>query len=201
MNLTSVFKRVLKASRTLSMLDHEAVVRALLLLAEETEKNSGLIISENKKDLDRMNRNDPKYDRLLLSSERIKGIISDLRKVAHLSNPLGKILSEYSRPDGLKISKISVPFGVIGVIYESRPNVTFDVFSLCLKSGNACILKGGSDAINSNTAIVSIIKGVLATAGIDPEVVTLLPAGRSETSQLLKAAGYVDLLVRGAANL
>jgi len=202
MNLTSVFKKVLKASRTLSMLDHEAVVRALLLLAEETERNSGLIISENRKDLDRMNRNDPKYDRLLLTTERIKGIISDLRKVAHLSNPLGKILSEYSRPDGLKITKISVPFGVIGVIYESRPNVTFDVFSLCLKSGNACILKGGSDAINSNTAIVSIIKGVLATAGIDPEVVTLLPAGRSETSQLLNAAGYVDLLVpRGSREL
>jgi glutamate-5-semialdehyde dehydrogenase len=102
-----------------------------------------------------MDKNDPKFDRLLLSPDRIKGIASDIRSVAGLSNPIGRVLAEYTRPNGLKITKITVPFGVIGVIYESRPNVTFDVFTLCLKSGNACILKGGSESINSNGAIAA----------------------------------------------
>ncbi len=158
MNLTSTFKKVSKASRSLSVLDPAVIVDTLLKVADEAEKNSASIITENEKDLLRMDNNDPKFDRLLLNNDRIKGIASDIRNVAGLSNPLGRILAEYERPNGLKITKITVPFGVIGVIYESRPNVTFDVFSLCLKSGNACILKGGSESINSNSAIVGIIK-------------------------------------------
>jgi len=119
-----------------------------------------------------------------------------------MPNPLGRILSETTRPNGLKIKRISVPFGVIGIIYEARPNVTFDVFSLCFKSGNACVLKGGSDAIHSNTAIVKIIRSVLSENGIDPDVLVLLPAGRSETSQLLNARNYVDLIIpRGSRGL
>ena len=128
-----------------------------------------------------MDKNDPRYDRLMLTPERILSIASDIRNVVKLPNPPGRVLMETTRPDGLKITKISVPFGVIGVIYEARPNVTLDVFSLCLKSGNACILKGGSDAIHSNTAIVRIIKDVLIKSGINPDTLALLPAGHNET--------------------
>jgi glutamate-5-semialdehyde dehydrogenase len=149
-----------------------------------------------------MDKADPKYDRLKLSEERIKGIASDIRNVASLPYPVGRILSETVRPNGLKISKISVPFGVIGIIYEARPNVTFDVFSLCLKSGNACILKGGSDAIDSNTAIVGLIRDILKKHDIDENTLTLLPSGREETAQLLNAHGFVDLIIpRGSQSL
>jgi len=149
-----------------------------------------------------MDKSDPKYDRLVLTPEIIKAIAGDIRNVAAMANPLDKILSKNERPNGLIISKISVPFGVIGVIYEARPNVTFDVFSLCLKSGNACILKGGSDAINSNKAIAEVIRKVLERNGVDQDVITLLPSGRDETSQLLNAREYVDLIIpRGSRSL
>ena len=130
------------------------VNNVLLKVADAAVSNTDFIIAENMKDLALMDKSDPRYDRLLLTAARLEGIASDIRNVAALPDPLGRVLSSEKRPNGLEISRISVPFGVIGVIYEARPNVTFDVFSLCLKSGNACILKGGSDAINSNTAIV-----------------------------------------------
>jgi glutamate-5-semialdehyde dehydrogenase len=202
MNISATFKKVLNAGRTLSLLSPDVINSTLMMLASETEKSIDIILAGNKKDLDRMDNGDPKYDRLMLTSERLKGIAADLRNVAGLPDPLGRILSQDVRPNGLKISRVSVPFGVIGVIYEARPNVTFDVFSLCLKSGNACILKGGSDAIHSNMSITDIIKGVLEKAKIDPDVLTLLPAGRSETFQLLNAREYVDLIIpRGSREL
>ncbi len=200
--LEATFKSVLKASRSLVSVDPDKINEILLKIADSATENSGYIISENRKDLSRMDISDPKYDRLLLSEERISSIASGLRDVALLQSPLGKILSETVRPNGLRINRISVPFGVIGIIYEARPNVTFDVFSLCFKSGNACILKGGSDAINSNTAIAGIIRKVLSSNGIDPDVAVLLPAGRNETSQLLNARNYVDLIIpRGSREL
>ena len=172
------------------------------MVAEAAVVNAKFIIAENEKDLVLMDESDPRYDRLLLTAGRIEGIASDIRNVVELPSPVGQILLENRRPNGLKISKISVPFGVIGVIYEARPNVTFDVFSLCLKSGNACILKGGSDAINSNTAIAEVIRSVLKKNGIDQNVLTLLPAGRDETTQLLNAREYVDLIIpRGSRSL
>ncbi len=202
MNLTSTFKRVLKASRTLTMIDPKVISGVLLKIADAAVRNSELILAENRKDLALKDKTDPGYDRLLLSDERIGAIARDIRNVAMLPSPLGRILSSYDKPDGLKISRISVPFGVIGIIYESRPNVTFDVFTLCLKSGNACILKGGSDAINSNRVIVSIIKKVLVEEGLESDLITLLPAGRNETIQLLKARDYVDLIIpRGSRSL
>ncbi len=202
MNLTSAFKKASEAGRSLNVLDPGIITDALLMIAVETEKSSGLIISENKKDLDLIDKSDPKYDRLLLTGERIAGIVSDIRNVARMTSPLSRVLSESTSPDGLIISRITVPFGVIGVIYESRPNVTFDVFSLCFKSGNTCILKGGSDAINSNKAIVGIIKSCLGKKYIDPDIITLLPAGRNETYQLLNARKYVDLIIpRGSREL
>jgi glutamate-5-semialdehyde dehydrogenase len=202
MDCTSVFENVLKASRTLNLLDEKTINAVLTEVADAAMANTDNILAENKKDLSRMDKNDPKYDRLQLSAERIEGIAADMRNVASLPSPVGRVLSETTRPNGLKITKTSVPFGVIGIIYEARPNVTFDVFSLCLKSGNACILKGGSDAIDSNTAIVEIIREVLLKHNIDENVLTLLPAGREETAQLLNAQGYVDLIIpRGSQNL
>lgn len=202
MDCTPIFEQVLKASRSLNLLSVDKINQVLKDVADAAEANTDKILVENEKDLSRMDRSDPKYDRLMLTTERIKGIADDMRNVASLPSPLGTVLKEFDRPNGLKISKVSVPFGVIGIIYEARPNVTFDVFSLCLKSGNACVLKGGSDAIDSNTAIVEIIQTVLRKHDINDQVLTLLPAGREETTQLLNAHGFVDLIIpRGSQNL
>jgi glutamate-5-semialdehyde dehydrogenase len=202
MDCTPIFINVVKASRTLNLPDADTINRILLMVADAAAGNAEFIIAGNKKDLAVMDEADPRYDRLLLNSARIERIASDMRNVAALPSPLGLVLLENIRPNGLKISKISVPFGVIGIIYEARPNVTFDVFSLCLKSGNACILKGGSDAVNSNTAIVKVIRTVLEKNGIDPNTLTLLSAGHEETTQLLQAREYVDLIIpRGSRSL
>lgn len=142
------------------------------------------------------------YDRLLLSAERIEGIAADIRNVSTLPSPLGKTLMTTERPNGMTISKITVPFGVVGIIYEARPNVSFDVFSLCLKSGNACVLKGGTDAHHSNSAIVAVIQSVLERFGLDKNIVTLLPAGREATAELMNAVGFVDVIIpRGGKGL
>lgn len=202
MDCTPIFKKVLKASRSLNLVSVETINNVLNHVADAAIANSEAILVENAKDLARMDKSDPKYDRLKLTADRIAGIASDMRNVASLPSPVGRALMQATRPNGLKISKVSVPFGVIGIIYEARPNVTFDVFSLCLKSGNACILKGGSDAIDSNTVIVEIIRSVLRNHNIDEHVLTLLPAGREEAAQLMNAHGYVDLIIpRGSQGL
>jgi glutamate-5-semialdehyde dehydrogenase len=202
MDCTPVFENVLKASRTLNILDTKIIDKVLSMIAEATIEKAEFIIAENKKDLVLMDESNPNYDRLLLTSDRIEGIAADIKTIVKLPSPFERIQLKNIRPNGLIISKISVPFGVIGVIYEARPNVTFDVFSLCLKSRNACILKGGSDAVHSNSAIVEIIKSVLDKYGIDKDVLTLLPSGRDETAQLLKAVNYVDLIIpRGSRDL
>ncbi len=202
MDCKPLFENALKAGRELNAVDADKLNKVLLDLATVTENNIGNILEANAGDLSRMDKADPKYDRLQLTETRIKGIVGDIRNVASLPSPLGKTIYSYNKPNGLLITKVTVPFGVIGIIYEARPNVTFDVFSLCLKSGNACILKGGSDAIDSNTASVKIIKEVLSANGINEDVITLLPSGREETAQLLNARGYVDLIIpRGSQNL
>jgi glutamate-5-semialdehyde dehydrogenase len=202
MNCTTLFKEAKRAGFELSAIDDKSVSRILSDLAEETEKSERIILDENTKDLDLMQENNPLFDRLKLTSQRIKSIASDIRNIANLPSPLGRILVEYRRVNGLVIKRVTVPFGLIGVIYEARPNVTFDVFSLCLKSGNAVILKGGSDAINSNTAIVALVKKVLKKSGINENLITLLPPGREETSQLLRAREFVDLIIpRGSRAL
>ena len=202
MKISEQLEKTLKASRNLNLVSEEQINRILMELADEAEKQSTFILEENRKDLSRMDPADPRYDRLKLTDERLRGIAADIRNVAGLPSPVGKILSETIRPNGLKITKVSVPFGVIGIIYEARPNVTFDVFSLCLKSGNACVLKGGSDAISSNTAILAVIHQVLDRCGIDRDVVTLLPAGREETAEMMNARGYIDLIIpRGSQSL
>lgn len=203
--MTEIEKILIDASaarRSLNVLGPETIDGILKRLSEETVSRMDFILSENARDLARMAENNPLYDRLLLNEDRIKAISGDIMKVAALESPLGQELSEYTRPDGLKISRVSVPFGVVGIIYEARPNVTFDVFSLCLKSGNVCILKGGSDAANSNLAIAKVIKDVLAEFNVSQDILTLLPPGREETAMLLKARKYVDLIIpRGSRSL
>ncbi len=202
MNFHQQFENTLIASRELNLLSISKVNEILLKIADAAEKSTAFILRENQKDLARMEDSDPKYDRLKLSADRIKSIADDIRNVAFLPSPLGRVLSETVRPNGLKISRVSVPFGVIGIVYEARPNVTFDVFALCMKSGNACILKGGSDAFNSNQAIVSIIHNVLEINKINKNILALLPAGREAASELLNARGYVDLIIpRGSQGL
>ena len=197
-----LFEKALKASRTLNLLSVDTVNEVLKKIADAAMKSTDFILRENQKDLARMDDQDPKFDRLQLTADRIKSIAGEMRNVASLPSPVGRILSENVRPNGLKITKLTVPFGIIGIIYEARPNVTFDVFSLCLKSGNACVLKGGSDAAASNLAIASVIHKVLELSGIDPNVLTLLPPGREATTALLNARGYVDLLIpRGSQGL
>jgi len=202
MDCTPQFRNARKASHTLNVLDSAIIDKMLLSIAEKAIENTEYILTENQKDLALMKESDPRFDRLKLTAERIEGIAADMQNVANLPNPLGNILMKNKRQNGLVITKISVPFGVVGIIFEARPNVTFDVFSLCLKSGNACILKGGSDAIHSNTAIVKLIWEVLIKYEIDKNILTILPAGRDETIQLLNAREYVDLIIpRGSRTL
>ncbi len=202
MDVKKQLELTLKASRTLNLLEVEKINEVLNDVANAAIKSTDAILAENVKDLARMDSSDPKFDRLKLTPERIEGIAADIRNVAGLPSPIGRIISENDRPNGLNIKRISVAFGVIGIIYEARPNVTFDVFSLCLKSGNACVLKGGSDAIDSNTAIVKVIHSILEKHGIDKNILTLLPTDRAATAEILNARGYVDLIIpRGSQNL
>ncbi|QCR23556.1 glutamate-5-semialdehyde dehydrogenase [Pontibacter sp. SGAir0037] len=202
MALQAIFEQTQKASRQLTALSEEAVSAILLDVAEAAEEQIPTLLEENRKDLERMRPDDPKYDRLKLTEQRIKAIAGDIRNVAALASPLREVLVQREMPNGLQLSKVRVPMGVVGVIYEARPNVTFDVFSLCFKTGNACILKGGSDASFSNQAIVSVIHQVLARHGINTAVATLLPPDRTATEALLQAVGYVDVLIpRGSQQL
>lgn len=180
----------------------EQIRMILKATAAEVEDSIPFILSENKRDLDRMDPANPKYDRLQLTTGRIRAIASDMLNVSELESPVGQILSETVRPNGMRIRKVAVPFGVIGVIYEARPNVTLDVFSLCLRTNNVCVLKGGSDAQYTNEAIAGIIHKVLKDNGFKEETCTLLPSGREATGQLLNAVGLVDIIIpRGSSSL
>jgi glutamate-5-semialdehyde dehydrogenase len=202
MNYTKLFESTRCAGQRLSWLEPDVVRRVLTDVGRSVLAHSDRIIAENQKDLERMDPADPKYDRLKLTSERIRGLVDDLLQVTDLTSPLGKILYETTRPNGMHIVKITVPFGLIGVIYEARPNVSLDVFSLCFRSGNACVLKGGSDAEYSNQAIVQIIRETLENHDIPADCCTLLPSGREATTALLEAEGLVDLVIpRGSQSL
>lgn len=202
MTTKEILHKASEAVRSLQMIADHTVSQILREVADGLRVATDNILAANAKDLARMSPDNPKYDRLKLTPERIAGIASDMENVAGLPSPLGKVISETVRPNGMTIRKVSVPFGVVGVIYEARPNVTADVFSLCLSSGNVCVLKGGSDADDSSRAIVSVIHQVLAKHGIDTAVCTLLPADREATAELLGAVGLVDLIIpRGSSSL
>lgn len=200
--IKNILEKAREASRLVNLLSAEKINQVLCRIADAAVENTYKILKANAEDLARMDKNDPKYDRLLLTRERIAAISEDMRKVAGLPSPLGKVLAEWTQPNGMKISKVSVPFGVVGVIYEARPNVTFDVLSLCLKSGSAVIMKGGTDAYNSNRAITEVIHSVLREEGVSEAVATLFPPSHEATAELLNAVGYVDLIIpRGGRGL
>jgi glutamate-5-semialdehyde dehydrogenase len=190
------------AARSAAQLGDERINSGLCAVADEAEARISYILEANQCDLARMNPDDPKYDRLMLTAARIRSIAADIRAVATLPSPLNRVLHDTVRPNGMHLQRISVPFGVVGIIYEARPNVSFDVFSLCFKAGNACVLKGGSDAEKSNAAIVALIREVLEREGLDPNIVTLLPATREAADKLLHAVDDIDVLIpRGSAGL
>lgn len=202
MQLKETFERVRAASKSLTALTDQQRNEILQAVADAIIDFKERILVANAQDLAKMDPKNPLYDRLQLTEKRLKDIASDMRNVASLPSPLGHVTKEKTLPNGLRLHRVSVPFGVIGMIYEARPNVTFDVFSLCFKSGNACVLKGGSDADLSNQAAIELIHEVLQQYGVNPDIATLLPATHEATGELLNAVGYVDLCIpRGGRRL
>ncbi len=202
MQLKETFEKVKHASKSLALLSDEQRNVILNAVADAIISNKERILEANAEDLAKMSKENPLYDRLQLTDARLEGIASDMRNVATLPTPLGHITKQKTLPNGLRLCRVSVPFGVIGMIYEARPNVTFDVFSLCFKSGNACVLKGGKDADESNREEVALIHEILEKYGVSKDVVALLPATHEATGEMLNAVGYVDLCIpRGGRKL
>ena len=202
MQLKETFERVKRASKSLALLSDEQRNDILNAVADAIINNKERILKANEEDLAKMSKENPLYDRLQLTDSRLEGIASDMRNVATLPTPLGHITKQKTLPNGLRLCRVSVPFGVIGMIYEARPNVTFDVFSLCFKSGNACVLKGGKDADCSNREEVALIHEILEKYSVSKDVVALLPATHEATGEMLNAVGYVDLCIpRGGRKL
>ena len=196
------FIKIKEASRELLSITEDRINELLIDLSKDIISEIPTLLSENLKDLERMDKNDPKYDRLKLTEQRIKDISDSLIQLTKLKSPIGEILTERTMPNGLKLLKKRVPMGVIGIIYESRPNVTIDVFALCIKTKNACILKGGKEAENSNKALTDLIKRALKKNNINEDVIQLLDGSRESTAELLNATSYVDLIIpRGSQNL
>lgn len=199
---TPIFESAKAASRRLVGLSDERRAEILLHVADALSAAGDEIIAANAEDLQRMDADNPLRDRLLLDRSRLEGVCSGIRDVSRLPSPLGRIYDERRLENGLRLRKITVAFGVVGVIYEARPNVTADVFALCFRSGNVCVLKGGRDADATNCAIVSVIRSVLEAEGCDADACSLLPATHEATAALLSAVGYVDLCIpRGGRRL
>jgi glutamate-5-semialdehyde dehydrogenase len=202
MQLKDTFERVKRASKSLALLSDEQRNEIINAVADAIVNNKARLLDANAQDLAKMSKDNPLYDRLQLTDSRLEGIASDMRNVATLPSPLGHITKQKTLPNGLRLCRVSVPFGVVGMIYEARPNVTFDVFSLCFKSGNACVLKGGKDADCSNREEVALIHEILEQYGVSKDVVALLPATHEATGEMLNAVGYVDLCIpRGGRKL
>ena len=202
MQLKDTFEKVKRASKSLALLSDEQRNEILNAVADAIINNKTRILDANAQDLAKMEKTNPLYDRLQLTDSRLEGIASDMRNVATLPSPLGHITKQKTLNNGMRLCRVSVPFGVIGMIYEARPNVTFDVFSLCFKSGNACVLKGGKDADCSNREEVALIHEILEQYGVSKDVVALLPATHEATGEMLNAVGYIDLCIpRGGRKL
>jgi glutamate-5-semialdehyde dehydrogenase len=191
-----------KAAINLRQASDKQLKAALLQLADELEKNSTAILKANQLDVEKQEPDNPRVDRLILNKQRIAGIANSIRKISRLPNPSGKTLEKRRLDNGLQLQKITVPLGVVGAIYESRPNVTFDIAALCLRSQNGALLKGSSEAENTNQAAMRLIKKVLKANNIDPDCVTLLPSDRETVQELFTATRYVDVIIpRGSDSL
>lgn len=204
MDIKQALKNATEIASDLAIMSDERIREILYGVSQEIEVQIPFILQENQRDLDRMDPANPKYDRLKLTAERIHTMVEDLRKVIEMDSPVGKTLWETTRPNGMHIRKVAVPFGVVGIIYEARPNVTLDVFGLCLRTRNVCVLKGGSDAQYSNQAIVNCIHNALPSMGDEKEkgICTLLPPGHEASLELLHAVGLVDVIIpRGSKAL
>lgn len=202
MSLSEDLIKVKAASAELSFLSEQKINSVLCALAAALIKETPALLRANQKDLVALERGPAIADRLALSPEKIKNIAAQMRAVARLPSPLHQVLEKRTRPNGLQLTKITVPLGVVGVIYEARPNVTADVFALCFKSGNACVLKGGREAEHSNTALIKIIHRVLRAAHLNPAVAHLITGGRRETQVMLQVRGLIDVIIpRGGASL
>lgn len=202
MTASEIIASAAKSKSTLQALSKEQISKILSSVADDIDAQTDKLLAANAADVATMDESNPMRDRLLLTPERVRSITADMRRVAQLPSPIGEIMASWTRPNGLKIEKRRVPFGVIGVIYEARPNVTFDVFGLCFKTQNCVILKGGHEAALSNATAVEIIHNSLATQGIDENCVQLLDNSRESTAELLTARGNVDLIIpRGSSRL
>ena len=191
-----------KAKQVLQQLAPDSKVAILNAIAAALVEQESAILQANKSDLDRMSDEDPKKDRLLLNGDRLRGLSDSVKQIAQLADPTDQLLLKKVLPNGLEIEKITVPLGVVGVIYESRPNVTIDVAALCIQSGNVCLLRGGSDAQYTNAALLKVIYGILGEHGITRDIVQLLPVDRKYVSELLEATSYVDIIIpRGSQSL
>ncbi|MBD0276567.1 MAG: glutamate-5-semialdehyde dehydrogenase [Flavisolibacter sp.] len=200
--IETLIKKTYKASVALRTANDRQVKQALKMLADAVEENSTALLNANRKDVSKQDVSDPRTDRLMLNEQRIKNIANSIRKVAKLPNPTGKVLEKRTLPNGLQLEKVTVPLGVVGAIYESRPNVTFDIAALCLRSFNGCLLKGSSEAEYTNRAAITIIKKVLKENNLPPDCITLLPSERETVQELFTATKYVDVLIpRGSDKL
>jgi len=200
--IEDMLKEARRASALLMSVPEDLIVKALCRVADAIDVSHERLLKANRRDLELMDSADPMYDRLKLTDQRLADIASDMRKVSLLESPVGIMLDESVRPNGMVLKRISVPFGVVGIIFEARPNVTFDVFSLCLKSRNACVLKGGSSAQNSNEESLALIREALEECGLDTGVIQLLPRGHEAASALMHAEGFVDVIIpRGGSGL
>lgn len=197
-----MFEQSRIAAREIAALGAERIDATLNAVADAVEAHTGELLAANAADCAALGTADPRYDRLLLTEERIADIAAGIRAVAALPSPLNITLDSVKRPNGLLIRKVSVPFGVIGVIFEARPNVAFDVFALCFKAGSACLLKGGHEAAGTNAVAAEVIRAALEAAGVNPNAVTLLDAGHDAALGMLRARGEVDLVIpRGSRRL
>ena len=202
MEYESLFKAARKAGTALADVEPERLGRILQHAARLLRGHTPALLEANARDIEAMPASSPMLDRLRLTPERIGSIASDMEAVSHLRSPQGEELARWTRPNGMTIVKRRVPFGVVGMVCEARPNVTADIFALCVKTGNACVLKGGSDARHSNEAIAALLHEALGAEGIDENTFTLLPAGHEAVGALLSAVGYVDVVIpRGGAGL
>lgn len=201
-SIIKLLQAAANAKNVLQKLSPETKITLLNAIADALVEQESIILQANKSDLDRMSDEDPKKDRLLLNGDRLKSLSDSVKQIAQLADPTDQLLLKKQLPNGLEIEKITVPLGVVGVIYESRPNVTIDVAALCIQSGNVCLLRGGSDALHTNEALLKVIHDSLEQYGIPTTIVQLLPVDRKHVSELLEATQYVDIIIpRGSQSL